>query len=240
MNTLVDFRDVKGNEHVKRAIEISVAGRHKMLLIGTAGSGMSTLLNTVPAFLPDKMISLNPFATKKDLLTIKDEQTPVLMHDLQGYPRRILALLKYMDNYNVACVTVCPCGHYGDTLTLCTCTVKDIHNHQSKIPFDLFDILIDVRSPRVSDMFREGVQEDTKTVKERLLLRDLHTSLELDQPCKELIRTAVDRLGLNVKSVSCIVRVSRTIANLDYSKNIRAHHIAEAIQYRASQYAVVV
>jgi magnesium chelatase family protein len=96
-------------------------------------------------------------------------------------------------------------------------------------------MIIDVQSPRVSDMFREGGQEDTETVKKRILSRNLHTSLELDQPCKDLLHTAVDRLGLNVKTVSSIVRVSRTIANLDYSEHIKAHHIAEAIQYRASQ-----
>lgn len=230
-----DFSKLIGQEHVKRAIEISVAGRHSLLIIGTKGSGETTIIESVGSLMDDTTF-VNPLSSKADLVrAVKDKQN-ILIDDLHNYPSSILKLLKYAKDecYIVAATLTCPCGHYNDPITPCMCTVSKILKFRQAIPVDAFDIIIEMTSPRSRDLARVYKGETSQDVAARIKAMAHNTSLELDEPSKSLLDAAVQRLGISVKTYETIKQVARTIANLDSSIPIKAHHIAEAIQYRAS------
>lgn len=234
----VDFSKIIGQEHVKRALEISVAGKHNLLMIGTKGSGMTTMIKSV-ASLMDKTAFINPLNSKTALVKAVKDKSNILVDDLHNYPASILKLLKYAkDNYMVASNLTCPCGHYNDPTIMCTCSVSKILKFRQAIPVDTFDIIIETTSPRTSDLAKTYHGETSKKVKTRIKDMSHYESLELDEPSLSLINLAVERLGISVKIYETIKQIARTIANLDHCEFIKAHHVAEAIQYRASINAV--
>ena len=231
----VDFSKIIGQEHVKRAMEISVAGKHNLLMIGTKGSGMTTMIKSV-ASLMDKTVFINPLNSKADLAKALKDRSNILVDDLHNYPASILKLLKYAKDecYMVAATLVCPCGYYGNPATPCACSVSKILKFRQAIHVDAFDIIIEMTSPKMRDLSRTGNQESSQDVSSRIKAMSHYTSLELDEPSQSLINSAVERLGISVKIYETIKQIARTIANLDNFEFIKAHHVAEAIQYRAS------
>lgn len=230
-----DFCNIVGQEHVKRAIEISVAGKHNLLIIGTSGSGTTTLISSIGTLM-DNTAFINPLSSKADLAQAVKDKSNILVDDLYNYPASIVKLLKYasVHCYIVAATLPCPCGHYNDPNTACICSVSKILRFRQAIPVDAFDIIIETTSPRTSDLSRVFHGENSQTVADRIKAMSHYASLDLDEPSKGLLNAAVQRLGIGVKTYDTIKRVARTIANLDNSKPIKAHHVAEAIQYRAS------
>jgi magnesium chelatase family protein len=231
----VDFSKIIDQEHVKRAIEISVAGKHNLLIIGTKGSGLTTMIKSVGSLM-DKTAFVNPLNSKADLVKAVKEKSNILIDDLHNYPASTLKLLKYAKNecYMVAATLTCPCGHYNDLTTPCTCTVSKILKFKQSIPMDAFDIIIEMMSPRSRDLSRAYKGETSKDALSRIKAMSHYTPLTLDEPSRSLLDSAVQRLGISVKTYETIKQVARTIANLDHGEFIKAHHVAEAIQYRAS------
>ena len=229
-----DFSKIIGQEHVKRAIEISVAGRHNLLIVGTKGSGATTMIQSVGSLM-NITTFVNPLSSKADLVRAVKNRSNILVDDLHNYPASTLKLLKYAkDNYIVAANLTCPCGYYNDPTTPCTCTVSKIQKFRQAIPIDAFDMIVEMTSPRSHDLSRVYCGETSGDVSSRIKAMSHYTSLDLDVPSKSLLDSAVQRLGITVKTYETIKQVARTIANLDSSIPIKAQHIAEAIQYRAS------
>lgn len=231
----VEFCNIVGQEHVKRAIEISVAGRHNLLIIGTKESGTTTLISSVGTLMGNTAF-INPLCSKSELVKAVKNKKDILVDDLHNYPAAILKLLKYVSAhcYIVAATHPCPCGHYNDPTTPCMCSVSKRLKFRQAIPVDAFDIIIEMTSPRSNDLAKVYHGETSQTVAARIKAIAHYTSLDLGEPSKGLLDAAIQRLGIGVKTYDTIKRVARTIANLDSSEPIKAQHIAEAIQYRAS------
>lgn len=230
-----DFSKIIGQEHVKRAIEISVAGNHNLLIIGTKGSGTTTMVRSVGSLMDDTAF-VNPLSSKADLVSAVKDRANIMVDDLHNFPASMLKLLQYASAhcYIVAANLTCPCGHYNDPATPCACTVSKILKFRQATPVDAFDIIIEMTSPRLHDLSRGYEGETSGDAVSRIKAMSHHTSMELDEPSKSLLDVAVERLGISVKVYETIKRVARTIANLDSSIPIKAQHIAEAIQYRTS------
>jgi len=158
----------------------------------------------------------------------------------------------------VAAMNPCPCGHYGDNLKPCTCTPQMIIRYRSKISGPLIDrIDIHIEVPRVNyqELKDDTLSESSKSVRERVIktreiqlkrfkdegiycnahmkTKHLRKFCKIDEDCHSLLQSAMEKLGLSARAHSKIIKVARTIADLEGSENIKAPHIAEAIHYRS-------
>lgn len=158
----------------------------------------------------------------------------------------------------VAAMNPCPCGHYGDSIKPCTCTPQMIIRYRSKISgplLDRIDIHVEVPHVRYEELKDETPQENSQAVRERVIearkiqLKRFHGEAifsnahmktkhikkfcKLDEQCHSLLQSAMEKLGLSARAYSKIIKVARTIADLEWSENIKTSHIAEAIQYRS-------
>ncbi len=311
-----DFSEVKGQENVKRAMEVAAAGGHNVLLIGPPGSGKTMLARRLPTILPDltfdealeatkiysiagkmpgglPMIMTRPFRNphhtvsavglsggganpkpgeislshngvlfldelpefRKDALEVLRqplEDGTVTITRVQGscsYPCNVML---------VASMNPCPCGYYGDRKHDCTCTPKKIASYLGKISgplLDRIDLHIEVPAvdyedlesntkPESSADIKKRVDKARKIQNERYKGQRIHSNSMLtpalmDEYCRlssaanEMLKTAFNRMGMSGRAYNRIVKVARTIADLDESENIEQQHIAEAIQYRS-------
>ena len=313
----LDFADVKGQEGVKRALEVAAAGGHNMIMVGPPGSGKSMMARRLPGILPPlslaeslettqihsvagklasgtSLISQRPFrsphhtvsqialtgGTSKALpgevslahngVLYLDELTEftkstleVLRQPLED--RKItISRVKYTVEYPcsfmfVASMNPCPCGYYGDPTHHCMCTPGQISRYLSKISgpmLDRIDIHVEVpvvpfqqlsqmKSGESSEQIRERVIKARKIQEERfstskgvycnaqMTERMIHKYAEPDEQSLEMLRLAMERLSLSARAYNRILKVARTIADLEGSENIQSHHIAEAIGYRS-------
>ncbi len=158
----------------------------------------------------------------------------------------------------VSAMNPCQCGYYGDPNHQCICSVSSIVKYRSRISgplLDRFDIQIDVPAVRFTDIIREGTQESSARILERvekarlvqqerfrgmrifsntqMMSRHIKKFCRLDEASVTLLSTAIERLGLSARAYTRLLKVARTIADLDQESDIRPHHIAEAIQYRS-------
>lgn len=158
----------------------------------------------------------------------------------------------------VAAMNPCPCGHYGDTIKPCTCTPNMIMRYRSKVSGPLLDrIDIHIEVPRVNydDLKDDSPSESSKSIRERVIrarqiqlkrfqeegifsnahmkTKHLKKFCKLDEDSHSLLKNAMEKLGLSARAHSKIIKVARTIADLEGSENIKSYHIAEAIQYRS-------
>ncbi len=312
-----DFADVKGQEGVKRALEVAAAGGHNMIMVGPPGSGKSMMARRLPSILPPlslaeslettqihsvagklksgtSLISQRPFrsphhtvsqvaltgGTSKALpgevslahngVLFLDELTEfskstleVLRQPLED--RRItISRAKYTVDYPcsfmfVASMNPCPCGYYGDPTHHCTCTPGQISRYLSKISgpmLDRIDIHVEVpvvpfkqlsqmASGESSEKIRERVIKARKIQEERykgtkgvycnaqMTERMIHQFAEPDEQSLDMLRIAMERLSLSARAYNRILKVARTIADLEGSEKVLSHHIAEAIGYRS-------
>ena len=313
----LDFADVKGQEGVKRALEVAAAGGHNMIMVGPPGSGKSMMARRLPSILPPlslaeslettqihsvagklksgtSLISQRPFrsphhtvsqvaltgGTSKALpgevslahngVLFLDELTEfskstleVLRQPLED--RRItISRAKYTVDYPcsfmfVASMNPCPCGYYGDPTHHCTCTPGQISRYLSKISgpmLDRIDIHVEVpvvpfkqlsqmASGESSEKIRERVIRARKIQEERykgtkgvycnaqMTERMIHQFAEPDEQSLDMLRIAMERLSLSARAYNRILKVARTIADLEGSEKVLSHHIAEAIGYRS-------
>ena len=311
-----DFADVKGQENVKRALEVAAAGGHNVIMIGAPGSGKSMMAKRLPSILPplslgeslettkihsvagklsknDSLIATRPFRsphhTISQVAMVGGGSNPqpgeislahnglLFLDELPEFNRSVLEVLrqpledrhisisraKYSLDYPasfmlVASMNPCPCGYYNHPTKACVCNPGQVHRYLNRISgplLDRIDIQIEIVPVPFEKMAEQQSIESSATIRERVIKarkiqeerfsrhpgiycnaqmesKLLHQYATPDEQGLNLLRTAMTRLNLSARAYDRILKVARTIADLEASASIKPHHLAEAISYR--------
>lgn len=313
--TAVDLSEVRGQEHVKRALEVAAAGGHNMLMVGPPGSGKTMLAKRVPTILSEMTLDEAIEATKihsvagtlpenTSLVTERPYRSPhhtisdagligggqiprpgevslahngvLFLDEAAEFRKSVLEVLRqpledglvtisraaisitYPSDFMLICaMNPCPCGFMGDAVKDCDCTPMIVKRYRSKLSgplLDRIDIHVDVPRVRFAELSHDRAGESSADVKLRvdraramqkerfgslkifsnaaMASRHIKKFCALDDPSKALLEKAVEKLGLSARAYTRILKVARTIADLEGVAEISVAHISEAIQYR--------
>lgn len=212
----LDMRDIKGQEHVKRALEVAAVGDHSILLIGPHKSGKWALGERFSTIYGKGVV----------LFKIRMEDAYIQNNTARNHKGVMIATM-----------LPCPCGNFTDPRHECRCTPQDIQKHLILIPGEILkrvDIQAEVPKLKLEHFSSRRPGESSEEIKVRVEKARLNPKpKELDREANELLKLAILELGIYPTSYDKIISVAATIAQMDNKPMIEAHHISEAISYRS-------
>lgn len=312
----VDFKDIKGQEKAKRALEIAAAGGHNVIMSGSPGSGKTLLSKSFSGILPPlefsealeltKIYSVSGLLDKNQpLITSRPFRSPhhsassvgiiggganpkpgeislahrgvLFLDEIVEFPRNVLEVLrqpledgivtisraqlsiKYPADFMlIAAMNPCPCGFYGDKQKKCACNESQLKRYQAKLSgplLDRIDIQIEVPRLKEEELLNYSKQgESSENVRKRVIKsrsvqvkrfkedniisnsqmtpKLIKKYCKLAPECENLLKNAINKFNLSARAYDRILKLSRTIADLDGKEHIEPKHIAESVQYR--------
>lgn len=252
----LDMSEIAGEEHIKRALEVAATAQANVLLIGPPGSGKTMFThvygNLINSGVTTGIIGVSVGDSIKDVKTkfndCDGQETLIVVDELPELKRNVMYYIRELSHdYSIPVIATmhpCPCGYFSDPRHQCVCTPKQIMNYRSKISgsiLEMFDICIEVTGAHrreIDDLIKGRKAETTEDVLSRIIpayerYKQNREKLEISEDASRLLSTAVERLGFSMRRAKRIIQIARVIADLDSEDNVKTHHLAEAIQYRA-------